>query len=436
MKFSVRVVSSLCCFLFLCSANLMAQNGPLPFRTAIELALKNSAITGIARADTQRAQANYLQARNLFLPQVTMGSGLAYSNGFPLSLEGAAPSIFNVNTQSFLFNPAQRQFIKAAKGDVSTTQAQNADRRNDVMMETALAYIQLDLLQSSLNVQKEQQEFAAKFEDIVGQRVQAGLDATVELTRAKLTSARTRMQIADIQSAVDQLRLRLSQLTGLPVSSIQTSTETVPKLPDVAQDSDLAAQAVQKNPAVQIAEQAAKAKAFRAKGEAKQLYPALDLLAQYAVLARYNNFDELFRKFQRSNVTVGAVIRFPFFNPPQREAAKAAEADALKAQKEAQNVKDQVSSETLRLQRSVQQLSAAQEVSRLEHQLAQADIETTHEKIQAGQASLKDEQNARITEHQHYSVFLNSSFELDKAQVQLLRQIGELEGWALGPAKR
>ena len=56
--------------------------------------------------------------------------------------------------------------------------------------------------------------------------------------------------------------------------------------------------------------------------------------------------------------------------------------------------------------------------------------------IQAGQASLKDEQNARITEHQHYSVFLNSSFELDKAQVQLLRQIGELEGWALGPVKR
>src|SRR5436305_1799617 len=436
MKFGVRVVSSLCCFLFLCSANLMAQNGPLPFRTAIELALKNSAITGIARADTQRAQANYLQARNLFLPQVTMGSGLAYSNGFPLSLEGAAPSIFNVNTQSFLFNPAQRQFIKAAKGDVSTTQAQNADRRNDVMMETALAYIQLDLLQSSLNVQKEQQEFAAKFEDIVGQRVQAGLDATVELTRAKLTSARTRMQIADIQSAVDQLRLRLSQLTGLPVSAIQTSTETIPKLPDVAQDADLAAQAVQKNPAVQIAEQAASAKAFRAKGEAKQLYPALDLVAQYAVLARCNNYDEFFRKFQRHNLTVGAVIRFPFLNPPQREVAKAAEADALKAQKEAQNVKDQVSSETLRLQRSVQQLSAAQEVSRLEHQLAQADIETTHEKIQAGQASLKDEQNARITEHQHYSAFLNSSFELDKAQVQLLRQIGELEGWALGPVKR
>ena len=154
MKLSVRVISSLCYFLFFFSASLAAQNAPLPFRTAIELALKNSATSGIARADAQRAQANYLQARNLFLPQVTLGSGLAYSNGFPLSLEGAAPSILNLNTQSFLFNPAQRQFIKAAKGEVSSTEAQNADRRNDVIMETALAYIQLDLLQSSLNVQK------------------------------------------------------------------------------------------------------------------------------------------------------------------------------------------------------------------------------------------------------------------------------------------
>src|SRR5436305_6008514 len=176
MKPSFRAILVFICLLCCSSIFANGQENPLPFRAAIELALKNSATSAIARADLQRARANYQQARDLFVPQVTLGSGLAYSNGFPLSLEGAAPSIFNVNTQSFLFNPAQRQFIKAAKGEVSTTEAQNADRRNDVIMETALAYNQLDLLQSSFNVQKEQQEFAAKVEEIVGQRVQAGLD--------------------------------------------------------------------------------------------------------------------------------------------------------------------------------------------------------------------------------------------------------------------
>jgi outer membrane protein TolC len=159
------------------------------------------------------------------------------------------------------------------------------------------------------------------------------------------------------------------------------------------------------------------------------------LVSQYAVLSRANNYDEFFNRFQRNNFTFGAAIRFPFFNPSQRAAAKAAEADALKAQKEAQNVKDQVSLETLRLQRSVAHLSAARDVAKLEHQLAESDIETTHEKIQAGGATLKDEQATRITEHERYATYLNSTFELDKAQVQLLRQIGQLESWALGPKK-
>ena len=186
---------------------------------------------------------------------------------------------------------------------------------------------------------------------------------------------------------------------------------------------------------MKAAEQAALAKAFRARGEEKQLYPAIDLVAQYGLFSRYNNYDSYFRKFQRNNVTAGISIRFPFFNPAQRATARAAEAEAVKAKKEAQNLREQVSGEVLRLQRSVQQMAAAREVNKLEHLLAQSDVETMHEKIQAGGATLKDEQTARITEHDRYAAYLDSNFQLDRAQIQLLRQTGELESWALGPAK-
>src|ERR1044071_8259363 len=149
-------------FLLLSHAGtLAAQNAPVSFRTAIDLALKNSAAMAIGRADLEKARAGYAQTRGLFLPQITFGSGLAKPYGFPLSLEGSAPSVFNVNTQEFLFNRAQQQFVRAARNDFETTQAQNADRRNDVMLETALDYMQLDLLQSSLTTQKEQQDLAA-----------------------------------------------------------------------------------------------------------------------------------------------------------------------------------------------------------------------------------------------------------------------------------
>ena len=408
------------------------QKKPLAFRTAIELAIKNSTTSGVAQADLQRARATVNQTRDVFLPQFVLGSGLGGSYGFPLSLEGAAPSIFNVNFQGALINAADKSYIKAAKSDVEVTKAQNADRRNDVIMETALDYVQLDLLESSLSIQREQQQSAQKFVDIVTQRVQAGLDSQVDATRAKLVGARTKLDIAQTQSAADQLRLRLSQLTGLPTSAIVTSTETIPEMPTVSQDQDLQAEAVKNNPVVKEAEAAAAAKEFRASAERKQLYPAIDFVGQYAVLARFNNYDQFFQKFQRHNVTAGVAIRFPFFNPVQHAAAEVAKADAAKSRKEAQNVKEQVSADTLKLQRSVQQLAAAQEVAQLEHQLAQSDIDATHAKIESGGASLKDEENARVVEHERYTAFLNSNFELDRAQIQLMRQTGDLENWATG----
>ena len=116
----------------------------------------------------------------------------------------------------------------------------------------------------------------------MAQRIQAGLDSQVEGTRAKLAGARTRLDIAQTQAAADQLRLRLSQLTGLPVAAIKTSTETIPEMPPVAQDQDLPGEAVKNSPVVKVADAAAQAKEFRAQAERKQLYPSVDFVGQYA----------------------------------------------------------------------------------------------------------------------------------------------------------
>jgi outer membrane protein TolC len=368
---------------------------------------------------------------------MTVGSALGYSQGFPLSLEGSAPSLFNVTIQEFVFNSAQREYVKAAKSDAGATEAQNTNRRNDVIAETAMDYMQLDLLDSSLSVQNEQQATAAKFQDIVNQRVQEGLDSQVDLTRARLAVARTRLDIAQTLAAADELRLRLSQLTGLPVDAIHTSPETIPELPAVSQDDDLSSPR-EANALVKFAEETARAKEFRARAERKLLLPTIDLAGQYAVLARFNNYDKFFQpnSFQRNNLSIGVIIRFPFLNPPLRAAANVAKFDAMKANQEARKIKEQVGTETLKMQRTVQQASAARDVAQLEHELSQADVEAVQAKIEEGSATLKDEQNARVTQHQRYTAYLSSSFDLDKAQVQLLRQTGDLEGWALGPGRR
>src|SRR4051794_4552960 len=71
----------------------------LPFQHAIELALQHSGTMAIAAADQVRAHNGYLEARNTFLPTLYIGSGLAASYGFPLSIEGSAPTIIKVTSQ-------------------------------------------------------------------------------------------------------------------------------------------------------------------------------------------------------------------------------------------------------------------------------------------------------------------------------------------------
>lgn len=410
---------------------LPAAADPVPFRRAIELAVGQSSTMAAADADQLRARNSYQEARNLFLPQMVLGSGLAATYGFPLSIEGSAPSIISLNSQQYLFNPAQKEFIRAAKSEWNLAGTMKEDRRDQVILEAAITYIELDKLAATLTVLRQQEEAATRVEQIVEERISAGVDSEVERTRARLASARVRMRRAEAQGAWDVLRMRMAQLTGLPEDSIATVTESIPELPEVRQEDNLVGRAVEKSPLVRVADERAQAQQFRAQGERKMLYPAFDLVGQYGLFSRHNNYDDFFQTFQRHNATIGLAIRFPFLNFAQRSRAEAAEAEVVMVRSQAKGVRHQVSAETLRLQRSVRQLGAAREVARLEYQLARSDVDSVQARMEAGTATLREEQEMRAQENERYKAFLDASFELEKVQLQLLRATGDLEKWAM-----
>src|SRR5579862_7076507 len=71
-------------------ASLLAE--PVTLRHAVELALQHATGVGISAADQKHAAASYRELRNSYIPQLNAGAGIGYSDGFPLSLEGGAPS--------------------------------------------------------------------------------------------------------------------------------------------------------------------------------------------------------------------------------------------------------------------------------------------------------------------------------------------------------
>lgn len=400
---------------------------PLPFKTAIELAIRNSTQMEIAVSDQNKAYAGYLEARDQFIPQIYLGSGIAGSFGFPLG----APSIFNVSSQSLLYNPAARDFAKAAKTDFRAAQFNKDERRSQVILDAALTYAELDRLLSAVNLLRQQESASLRVEDIVTQRIQAGIESQVEGTRAKLNTARIRLKVAEVRANIENLRIHLGALTGLPAANIETVTESIPALPPVSQDEDLVTKTVESSPLYKGALETADARAFRASGEHKQLRPAIDLVGQYALFSKYNNYEQFYRTFTRNNGAFGVQIRIPFLNRGQSAHAQQADADAVRAQREADTVKEQVSTETVKLQRAVAQLDAAKEVARLEYQLARADTETVTAHVEAGTATLRDQEQARLAENDKYSAMLDATYDLEKGQMQLLRAIGEIENWAL-----
>ena len=426
-------------------AGLWAEQVPL--KRVVQLALSHATSAAIAAADEQRSAAAYRELRNSYVPQVSTGAGLGFSYGFPLALEGSAPSLFNINAQSALLNPSLREFLRAAKVDSGVASLKSKDQRNQIIQDAAQSYAELSKWEQRLARLQETEADASKMQTAVAERVKEGVDSELDDIKAHLSTARVRLRIAEAQGAADVLREHLSKLTGLPASNIQTDPDSIPAAPAAAEDSNQ--NAVASNPSVKAAVEHARAQYLRAQGEHRALWPSVDFAAQYALLSKFNNFQNYYipskpcvtplgeflcvtNSFQQNNATVGVSIRFPLFNASQRSRAQGADADALKASKQAEAAKNQLSEESLRLQRSVAQLQAARDVAQLEYEIAGKSASAVQTRIDAGTANLHDLDDAHMQVSERFIALQDVTFELQRAQLALLRSTGDLEKWALG----
>ena len=427
-------------------SSLLAE--PVSLKRVVELALAHATGAGIAAADEERAAAGYRELRNNYIPQLSTGAGLGYSYGFPLALEGSAPALFNINTQSALLNPSLHDFIRAAKEDSAVASLKTKDERNQIIQDAALSYAELAKWEQRLAKLPETEADANKMQAAVAARVKEGVDSEIDGKRAMLSAARVRLRIAEAQGAADVLREHLSKLTGLS-ANIQTDPDSIPAPPAPAPNEMAAKDAATSNPSVESAVEHARAQYLRAQGEHKALWPSIDFAAQYALLSKFNNYQNYYipskpcntslgeflcvtNQFQQNNATVGVSIRFPLFNASQRARAQAADADALKATKQAEAAKNQVSEETLRLQRSVAQMQAARDVAQLEYEIAEKNLTSAQTRIDAGTATLHDLDDARSQASERFIALQDVTFELERSQLGVLRSTGELEKWALG----
>jgi outer membrane protein TolC len=408
--------------------------------TVVDLALRNSTPVRIAQADVMRAAAGLTETKDAYIPNLVLGSSLGYSYGFPLG----EPSVFNVSSQSLLFTFSQPDYVRSARNALRAAEFSLKDTREQVILDASLYYAQLDKTQNTLATLDQEKAYTDRLVSIEQDRVIAGVENRIELTKAKLIAAQIDLRRIHLQNDAALLRQQLAHLTGLPASSFATNASSIPAASEFLPTNDLGQRVNTISAGVQAAQSNAKSKLYIAFGDSRQtLRPQLAFRADYSLFAKFNNYDQFYQHFQYNNFDIGVQIKVPLFDASLKAKERRSAADAAHAAAEADQTQNTVNEQVFQLRNSLAELTAQQRVAQLKAELAQEQLEAVSIQLNQGSGSPnvapltpKDEQQARIEERQRYEDVLDANFAVLRAELSLMRSIGTIEDWAkAGPQK-
>ncbi len=417
----------------LLSATAQAQ---VTFATAVDLALTHSPKIRVAQADLDKARASLAQSRSVYVPVVVAGAGIGESYGYSPN----PPTLFTFNAQSLVFNFSQRDYIRASRFGLNAAGLALQDARQAVIEDTALSFLALRHDQERQAVLTQENEMAQRLVRIVSDRVDAGRDTAIDLTEAQLTAAQSHLSALRQQDDSANDRDHLALAMGMSPMATLTADGSIPDAPETFHAAPALSEAA--TPAVAAAYATAASKEEQTRGDHRYLLrPQFSLIAQYN---RYATFTDSFATLENINGTkigsnegVFAVeIQVPLFDKLHKAKADESAADALHARAEADDAQRTALDGQLKLRHSVEVLQAQSDVARLEQQLAKQQLDALTAQLNTASAnpngpalSPKDEQNSRIAERQKYLALIDADYQLREAQIQLLRQTGQIEAW-------
>ena len=418
---------SLLLLLVLC-ATTHAEVRTLTLRQAIDTAVRQNPDVIMARLDEQKAQEQVRIASDPFGPRVVVGSGLAYTRGFPMSVEGSAPSVFQARVIQSLYNKPRSYEVAAARENARATTLDTAARREDVAYRTALLY--LDAYRASRGAEAARQLIGSseKVGTTVEARVAEGRELPIESRRATLRLAQARQRLTDFEAALEQTERALAVVLGFgPEDRVSTTTEqpATPEMP--ADEAASVQQALANNKEVQRMESAMQARGLEARAARASWLPQMDLIAQYGVFAKYNNYEEYFNRFERHNGQLGASIVFPIF-PGRGAQARATQADleVTRLRTQANALRDRIALDTRRAWSDLRRAESARELASLDLEVTREQLTIALAQAEEGRIPLRQVEELRSAESEKFLAYYDAVHAVERARMELLRQTGTI----------
>jgi len=400
----------------------------MTLRQAVEAALKQSPDIALARLDEEKARQGVRLARDPFVPRVTVGSGLAYSNGFPMSIEGSAPSVVQAHASAFIFNRPQSFTVAQAKEDARGAALAGASKRDEVAYRVASLFLDAERAARIGSLARKDADSQQKVLDTVEAQVREGraLPLAQKTAAYHVAYARQVAEALDDDQATAETSLALA--IGLTAEDRVRPVEAerpAPRLPE-SEEQAIAA-ALESNRELRRLQSQIASKQLEMRGEKAARWPRIDLVAQYGMLARFNNYDKFFKEFQRNNGEIGVSFQLPVLAGPGVGAQVAqTETDMQHLRIEMANTRNRIASDLQQSFREVKKAAGAADVARLDLEVAREQLSVNLAQMQEGRLTLREVEQARVVEDQKWIAFYDAQYAVEKARWNVLRLTGTL----------
>jgi outer membrane protein TolC len=419
---------SLTALLLALSALACAEDRPMTLRQAVETALKQNSDIALSRLDEEKARQAVRLAKDPFMPRITVGSGLAYTSGFPMSIEGSAPSVIQANATQFLFNRPQSLAVSQAREDARGASLSAESKRGEVAFLAASLYLDAGRAVRIGALARKDAGSLQQVLDTVRAQVREGRALPLAEKQAAYNVARAVALADGLEDDCAGAETSLAVALGFSAEDRVLPVEEDPPAFALPPSEEQALHtALQSNLDLRKLESQIASKQLEVRGQNAARLPRADLVAQYGMLAKFNNYDQYFQKFQRNNGQVGVSLQLPLFAGPgvSAQAARSA-ADAARLKIECDNARNRIRSDIQASFREVKRAGTAAEVARLNLEVAREQLSVNLAQRQEGRATLRQVEESRIVENDKWIAFYDAQYSIERAQWNVLRLTGQL----------
>ena len=268
----------------------------------------------------------------------------------------------------------------------------------------------------------------AKVLDVIQARVNEGKELPLSAKQAQLNLSRAKQRVEALQMDTDYGEASLAIVLGMTATDRVQPVEGDNAIPAPPATEDAAVeQALTNSKEIRRLQSQLLAKTFEEKSYQAARRPSVDLVAQYALLARYV-YQDFFPTFQRNNGQLGVSVQFPVLaGSASRAQAFQAGTDIAKLRTQVNSTRERLILDTRKGYQDLKRSQTARDVAREDLDVARRTaFRSARADERRPRRGLRQVEEARSAESEKWIAFYESQSTVEKAELNLLRQTGTL----------